>query len=122
MTRFITFLIFTILFSGIAVAQTDGSKERTPIYIIKGNSQRPRIPSTNHLDIIFLSDGFIEIEAPDYIQTIQVEISDNIHGAVLSVIVARSDAFVDVSDLHGEYEITCRTDGNQVFGGIIEIP
>ncbi len=40
---------------------------------------------------------------------------------VLTGVVDHEDASLDVTGLSGEYEILCRTDGNQLFAGYIEL-
>ncbi|MBP3640205.1 MAG: hypothetical protein J6J20_10005 [Muribaculaceae bacterium] len=40
---------------------------------------------------------------------------------VLTGMVDHEDASLDVAGLRGEYEILCRTDGNQLFAGSIEL-
>ena len=40
---------------------------------------------------------------------------------VLTGMVDHEDASINTAGLRGEYEIFCRTDGNQLFAGYIEL-
>jgi len=123
MNRFTT--IFITLFSFIFASQVDaqqstGNNTTTQIRLKKKNN-RPGMPSNQFLTIYILEDK-LSFEFPDEINFIDISIKDGDLIIFTDVVDKETPSITLLSEFHGEYEITCRTDDNQVFGGLIEIP
>lgn len=85
---------------------------------IEGNT-RPGKPSNVSIDV-FISGDTLIFDLPENVEYMTVELKQG-DAVVLTGMVDHEDASLDVAGLHGEYDILCRTDGNQLFAGNIEL-
>lgn len=81
---------------------------------------RPHKPSTDYIGCIYQEDTLI-LDFSDLVEYAQVTITDGNGGFITSEILYADDPTIQVALTEGEYEITCRTDGNQIFSGVIYI-
>lgn len=79
---------------------------------------RPRSPSRVFLRCYY-GKGFLSIEFKEEMTFIEIEISkdDNVHWEGMVYV---QEPEILIPELYGEYEITCRTDGNQIFKGKLQ--
>ncbi|MDE6136216.1 MAG: hypothetical protein K2F97_01925 [Muribaculaceae bacterium] len=81
---------------------------------------RHQLPVSVSIDCTYFNDvmnfGFHED-----VEWAIVDIKDGEGWLVASEVVYAADPALEVSLTEGEYEITCRTDGNQIFSGAIYI-
>lgn len=100
-------------------AQTVANGNKTSIKQRPGGTNRPSIPSNTVIDI-FITESTLIFDLPENVEYMTVELKQG-DAVVLTGMVDHEDASLDVAGLHGEYEILCRTDGNQLFAGSIEL-
>lgn len=92
-------------------------KSHSHIGLIKQG--RPSLPSSTCIDIYY-SESEIIFDLPENVEYMTVELKQG-DAVVLTGMVDHEDASLDVAGLRGEYELLCRTDGNQLFAGSIEL-
>ncbi|WP_300506260.1 hypothetical protein [uncultured Duncaniella sp.] len=85
-----------------------------PVKNTKGHEKPGRIfigcrYSARHLHFIM----------PSHINTLQVAIGKD-DAPIWQTFVTVENPECDIPELYGEYEITCRTDGNQIFKGKLQ--
>lgn len=80
-------------------------------------SPRPRAPATIYLECRYSAE-YIFFVMPEDAQYLEVTLSRE-ETTVWQTTVTRQNPTAVVSSLSGEYDIICRTDGNQIFGGEI---
>lgn len=114
----ICFGIFLCLEPLIAQASDSGNSHSTKIGIV-GKPKRPGMPSSQYIVITQLENELF-FELPSGVEFVTVFLQNG--EQTLSDMVTKESPSLCVEGLHGEYEITCRTDGNQVFGGFITLP
>ncbi len=95
------------------------AKKYTTIVKIKTTNGRPSAPSYKVINIC-VNGSILIFDLPEYVEYMTVELKQG-DAVVLTGMVDHEDASLDVAGLHGEYEILCRTDGNQLFAGNIEL-
>lgn len=100
------------------IAAKDAPRKIIISHKTEGNT-RPSKPSDKTIDI-FVSDEALIFDLPEYVEYMTVELKQG-DAVVLTGMVDHEDASLDVTGLSGEYEILCRTDGNQLFAGYIEL-
>ena len=95
----------------------DAHDNKEKIRLIKRG--RPSLPSSTYIDI-YIGESEIILDLPENVEYMTVELKQG-DVVVLTGMVDHEDASIDVAGLQGEYEILCRTDGNQLFAGNIEL-
>lgn len=95
----------------------DDNKGSVKLLVRRG--ERPSLPSYSYVEVYY-GDSEIIFDFPEHIIYMTVELRQR-DAVVLTGMVDHEDASLDVAGLHGEYEILCRTDGNQLFAGNIEL-
>lgn len=81
---------------------------------------RPQEPSAVVVDCVYFYD-VVHFCFPEHVEFAQVDIKDAAGSLIDSELVYTDNPTMEVSLTEGEYEITCRTDGNQIFSGVIYI-
>lgn len=124
MKRFAFALIalLAVAVGSLTICADDGKQDPPNILLqkLKPIKPRPGMPSAVFIDV-YLADNSLLLSLPETAEWCTVEIQNN-GETVLADILTHEDPAIDVSHLHGTYGITCRTDGNQVFGGEITLP
>lgn len=92
---------------------------KRPLKLLLKKNGRPSLPSSTCIDIYY-SESEIIFDLPENVEYMTVELKQG-DAVVLTGMVDHEDASLDVAGLRGEYEILCRTDGNQLFAGSIEL-
>lgn len=108
-----TFLSFPLYCYG------DKGDSKGSVKLIVRKGERPSLPSHSYVEVYY-GDSEIIFDLPAHITYMTVELRQG-ESVVQTGVVDHEDASLDVSGLEGEYEILCRTDGNQLFGGMIEL-
>lgn len=114
--------LFSVATCSLSICADDGKKDPPNILLekLKPIKPRPGMPSAVFIDV-YLAENSLLFVLPETVEWCTLEIQNN-GETVLTDILTHEDPAIDVSHLHGTYEITCRTDGNQVFGGEITLP
>lgn len=115
-------ITFCVLIAACAIpcqVNASDAKKHTTIQKIKTPNGRPSAPSNEVINLYIDGDTLI-FDLPENVEYMTVELKQG-DAVVLTGMVDHEDASLDVAGLHGEYEILCRTDGNQLFAGNIEL-
>ena len=115
----IAFTLSLLLLPLCLTAQNTASGNKTVIKYRPGSTNRPSKPSNEGIDV-FITENTLIFDLPEYVEYMTVELKQG-DVVMLTDMVDHEDASLDVAGLHGEYEILCRTDGNQLFAGNIEL-
>lgn len=79
--------------------------------------RKPRAPSMIYVTCYY-SVGHIAFTMPDDAQYMHITLEQD-DSTVWTGVVFKNSPETDIPELIGEYTITCRTDGNQVFTGLL---
>lgn len=120
MKRITTILFITFLFNVSAIhADSEDLKldnpQKTELLMPKQPKKRPQIPAKYRLNCYY-SIGHLSFAMPRHIHYMQVSIGDE-ESPVFSCVVFAENPEINIPNLEGEYDITCQTDGNQIFTG-----
>ena len=115
----IAFTLSLLLLPLCLTAQNPTSGNKTEIKHRPGSTNRPSVPSNEDIDI-FINENTLIFDLPEYVEYMTVELKKG-DVVVLTGMVDHEDASINVAGFQGEYEILCRTDGNQLFAGNIEL-
>ena len=115
----IQLIILTALLSQPFQCYGGQDDNKRPLKLLIKKNGRPSLPSSTYIDIYY-SESEIIFDLPENVEYMTVELKQG-DAVVLTGMVDHEDASLDVAGLHGEYEILCRTDGNQLFAGSIEL-
>lgn len=87
-------------------------------HLLQPSKNRPRIPSLLKLDC-FYEVGYITFNMPEQFEYIEVTLSIDENNPIWTGVVFKNSPETDIPELIGEYTITCQTDGNQIFTGLL---
>lgn len=121
MTKFIILNLIVILSCIIDVkAETISTTDspHTEYLTHSHNSNQHKIPSAIFLECHY-SVGHIGFSMPSNTEYLYIIIGDEAT-PVWTGFVTRTTPETDIPVLSGEYAITCRTDGNQIFSGMLK--
>ena len=108
------------IFSSTIAAEkrNNGTKEhKTAIIPSRHENYRPKEPAKISL-ICQYSTGYISLSFPEDANYMEISLSDEV-GPVWIGTISRTNPETEIPVLSGEYTITCQTDQNQIFEGII---
>lgn len=125
MSKILTVVFSIIMFLFPLNASSEGQKsdETTKKLVLERNNNhdsvtnRPKAPSRIVLECYY-SSGHLRFTVPADAEYLYITIGDE-DASVWTGMVTREYPETDIPMLIGEYEITCRTDGNQIFGGVL---
>lgn len=95
----------------------DGREADTVLILTPIRRKNPKMPATIYIECRYSADH-ITFVMPDDAQYLEVTLSRE-ETTVWQTTVTRQNPTAVVSSLSGKYDIICRTDGNQIFGGEI---
>lgn len=97
--------------------------ESTPNKVKLKLSTKPNHHQTPSIVVIDCEyfDDVMSFVFPDHVEWADVDIKDDAGMSVVYDVVYADDPMLEIPLVQGTYEITCRTDGNQIFSGVIYI-
>lgn len=128
MKHFITIILCAIsFFCSIDISANPGEtpKCKDEKFTIFHRTKKPTEDKPRHeipgrvLIKCFYTETHLRFEFPSNVRSIMVSIGDD-EAPVWQTFVTVENPECDIPELHGEYEITCRTDGNQIFKGKLQ--
>lgn len=115
-TTLLLYLVTGATYSTVAQEQMEEDSDKVSILQYK-HKGRPRIPSLIIVECYY-SSGHLRFTMPADAEYLYIIIGEE-EVPVWTGMVTREYPETDIPVLIGEYEITCRTDGNQIFGGVL---
>ena len=94
------------------------SQKENKTILTNNNQSQPKIPSTIFIEC-YHSIGHIRFTLPSNTEYLYIIIGDEAT-PVWTGFVTRTTPETDIPVLSGEYAIICRTDGNQIFSGMLK--
>lgn len=116
-TTLLLFLVTGATYSVVAQEQNEKKTDNVSQLQLKRDSRFPKMPSLIVMECYY-SSGHLRFTMPADAAYLYIIIGEE-EVPVWTGMVTREYPETDIPVLIGEYEITCRTDGNQIFGGVL---
>ncbi len=120
LTKLIAIILISVSCAGNILAEKRDSTTkdlRTTYLRFPRDPKRPKAPAKISL-ICQYSTGYISLSFPEDANYMEISLSDEV-GPVWIGTISRTNPETEIPVLSGEYTITCQTDQNQIFEGII---